>query len=514
MIRRHVTPALIVSLLLIAGCLLQTHLQGRWWILAVSGLACAAAAVPLLAAAGGAGSRDHVITRAGVLILSASVGLLLGSASLARMNDSLQGSFLPIPGPNATDFMGVLTQDSSLSRKGDTVLRVSLSQASSSRQGISGRARGSVFVLLTGDYRFAMGERLSFHAPLALSTGVGGERFVAFANRTEVRKFGFSSPVWELRGQGREWLHRSVSRVGYPASALLEALLIGSREDVPESLYDGFLRTGSLHILALSGLHVTVIYGIVIGLLAFFRRRWIRFLAATLVLVFYQVLAGFMPSLLRATVMIVIGGIALMLDRDAEPVNLLAISGIVILLIDPFQVFSLSFQLSFLALAGILAIGPLVQRPLEGLLPRFLLLPLAMSVGAQAATLPLIILQFGTYYPSGLAAGLLLVPLTTAFLWAGLAWLPLSVIPWPALHDVCARFFSLLYGIVDACARAFARIPGITLSGLANSFAAGCAVALLLALGVVLPLRRNARKPLTDGQAPPVRPDVSAPTTA
>ena len=404
----------------------------------------------------------------------------------------------------------MLTQDSSLSRKGDTVLRVSLRQASSRRQGIAGRARGLVLVLLTGDYRFAMGEQLSFHAPLSLSTGGGGERYVAFVNRAEVRKLGVTSPVWALRVKCREWLYRSVSRVGYPASALLEALLIGSREDVPESLYDGFLRTGSLHILALSGLHVTVIYGIVIGLLAFFRRKGIRFLLATLVLLLYQVIAGFMPSLLRATVMIVIGGIAVMLDRDSEPVNLLAISCVVILLIDPFQVFSLSFQLSFVALSGILVIGPLVQRRLEGLLPRFVLLPLAMSVGAQVATLPLIIAQFGAYYPSGLIAGLLLVPLTTAFLWAGLAWLPLSLIPWPSLHDMCARLFSVLYGIVEGCARAFARIPGVGFAGLEKTLAAGFAVVMLLVLGVVLPLRQGPQRPWRGRPAQGAEPGSSA----
>jgi competence protein ComEC len=498
MIRRHVTPALVISLCLLAGCLLQPRIHDEWRLLAAAGLACAAAAIPFLAIPSAAGTSSPVgssglhsraFTRAGVLALSGSLGLLLGSLCMVRMDDSLQGSFVPVPLANATDFSGMLTQDSSLSRKGDTVLRVALSRASSHPQALSGSARGIAFVLLTGDYRFSMGENLSFHAPLSLSMGASGERFAAFVNRSEVHELGFASHVWELRARCRAWLHRAVSRAGYPASALLDALLIGSREDVPESLYDGFLRTGSLHILALSGLHVTVIYGIVIWLLAFVRRQWIRVLLAMLVLIFYQVLAGFMPSLLRATVMIVIGGVGIALDRDSEPVNLLAISCIVILLMDPFQVFSLSFQLSFLALVGILVIGPLVQGRLEGRVPRFLLLPLAMSVGAQAATLPLLIAQFGAYYPSGLAAGLLLVPLTTAFLWTGLAWLPLSAIPWPALHDACARLFSLFYGTVDACARVFSWIPGITFAGPGKTLAAIFAAGLLLALCMVLPLR-------------------------
>jgi competence protein ComEC len=313
---------------------------------------------------------------------------------------------------------------------------------------------------------------------------------VARARRADVTTLGFRGPVWVFRAEARDWLHRTVSRVGYPASALLEALLIGAREDVPGDLYDGFMRTGSLHILALSGLHVTVIYGIAAGLLWFLRNRWQRYLAATLVLLFFQFLAGFMPSLLRATVMIVIGGVALLLDRDHEPLNVLSLSGIVILMIDPFQAFTLSFQLSFLALAGILGIGAVIQRPLASRLPRFLLVAFAMSTGAQIATLPLVIARFGTYYPSGLVASLVLVPLTTGYLWAGLAWLPLSTIPWPLLHDACARVFSVFYEVIRWCAQALAVIPGFTFApSVVPWLAAAAGLAAVLA-ATVLPVKR------------------------
>ena len=187
--------------------------------------------------------------------------------------------------------------------------------------------------------------------------------------------------------------------------------------------------------------------------------------------------------------MILVGGAALLLDRDREPLNLLSISGIAILLGDPFQASSLSFQLSFLALAGILAIGPLVQRPLEGRVPRFILLPLAMSIGAQVATLPLVVARFGVYYPSGLLAGLVLVPLTTAFLWAGLAWLPLYLVPWQALHDLCARAFSLLYVVIDWCAQVLGALPGIVVGPGAVPWAVGTAVVAMLFLGFFLPAR-------------------------
>jgi competence protein ComEC len=391
---------------------------------------------------------------------------------------------------DVTELAGTVVQDSSLSRDGDTVVRLAMTAASSSNRGIAARARGGILLFVTGDARFSIGQRVFVRAAPSPLGSFGPERWIARARLTDVRSRGFAGPVWAFRAEARGWLHRTVSRVGYPASALLEALLIGVREDVPGDLNESFLKTGSLHILALSGLHVTVLYGVVAGLLWFLRNRWQRFLAATLVLLFYQFLAGFMPSLLRATVMIVIGGIAVLLDRDREPINVLALSGIVLLLIDPFQAFTVSFQLSFLALAGILVIGALLERPLTSSLPRFLLVAFAMSAGAQAATLPLVIARFGSYYPSGLVASLVLVPLTTGYLWAGLAWIPISLVPWPALHDACAHAFAVFYQVIRLFADAFSRIPGFTFTpDLIPWLAAGAGLAVILA-GTVLPLKR------------------------
>jgi ComEC/Rec2-related protein len=484
MIRRHLTPALIAFTALLLCCLARPLLGDRWWFAAAFALFAAAASVPALRLPSASARR------AGILLLSASAGLLLGAFSLARMAGTSARSFLPMPESEVTEFAGTVVQDSSLSDDGDTVVRLAMTSAASSHRGIAARARGGVLLFVTGDARFSLGQRILVHAAPSPLTSFGPERWIARARLTEVTSRGFAGPVWAFRAEARGWLHRTISRVGYPASALLEALLIGVREDVPGDLNDSFRKTGSLHILALSGLHVTVLYGVVAGLLWFLRSRWQRFVAATLVLLFYQFLAGFMPSLLRATVMIVIGGITVLLDRDREPINVLALSGIVLLLIDPFQAYTVSFQLSFLALAGILVIATLLERPLASSLPRFLLAAFAMSAGAQAATLPLVIARFGSYYPSGLVASLVLVPLTTGYLWAGLAWVPISLVPWPALHDVCAHAFALFYQVIRFFADAFSRIPGFTFTpDLIPWLAAGAGLAVFLA-GTVLPLKR------------------------
>jgi competence protein ComEC len=417
--------------------------------------------------------------------------MLVGAACLVRMDNASARAFLPASPAQITVFRGSVAQDSTLSREGDTMVRLALSDAASGKTGISGSAAGIVLLFVRGDYRFALGERLRVTGGLAAFESSGPETFSAGVSRADVRSEGFAGRLWEARAEARAWLHRAVGAAGYPASALLEALLTGAREDVTPELSEAFRRTGSLHILALSGLHVTVLYGLIAGILGFLRGRWLKFAVASVVLVFYQVLAGFMPSLLRATIMILVGGTALLLDRDAEPLNLLCIAGIVLALIDPFQVLTLSFQLSFLAIAGILVVGPLVQRPLEGKLPRIVLLPLAMSVGAQAGTLPLVVSAFGAWYPSGILAGLVLVPLTTGLLWAGLAWLPLSLVPLPLLRQGFTGLSAALYGAVQGAADLFAIVPGVTFGGrVAPWFVAGSAAA-LVAVGVLLPRSRG-----------------------
>jgi competence protein ComEC len=482
MIRRHFTPALVAFAVTLSALYLLP--APRWPLLGAAAAALASAGIVLFF------TQSAAARRCGLFAMAAAAGLLLGAASLARMTSGVLGASLPARAEEITSFTVVLTDDSTLTQEGTTVVHGSLRAAASARHGVQGGARGGVAVFLDGDDRRSRGEVLTIGVPLAPSARLDERgQFTARARLHQVVAEGFSSPAWEWRAGIRHWLHGAVAAAGYPSSALMEALLVGSREEVPTSLHEAFRRTGSLHILALSGLHVTVIFGVFAGLLRFLKRPVLTFAIAAAVLAGYQFVAGFLPSLLRATIMILVGGAARFLDRDGEPLGLLSLSGILVLLGDPWQAYSLSFQLSYLALAGILLVGPLVQRPLEGRLPRFLLVPLAMSVGAQAATLPLVVAAFGAWFPSGLVAGLLLVPLTTALLWAGLAWLPLFAIPWPFLHDACARGFALLYTVIERCASFFALAPGIAVRPPTAPWIAGACSLLLLLAVALLPAR-------------------------
>ncbi len=494
MIRRHLSPAVAFFCLLLAAVFLWKLPRAP-----LSGLHAFAAA----AGAGGAsivlsgfslvllGAVPIRVRQAGAVALAAALGLAAGAGCLGRMTVARLGAHLPAPGADIAEFTGTLRRDGTLSREGDTLLRLRLSSALSRTSGVSGTARGEVLVICRGIESFSMGERVRVRAALRPLEGDGMESFSAAVTRDRLLRLGFGFRPWELRAHAREAAARALSRAGYPASALLEALVTGSRERVPTSLAEGFRRTGTLHVLALSGLHVGIIYGLAFAVLGALRSRPLRVGLSCLVVVAYQVFAGFMPSLERATLMILAAGLASLLDRDREPLNLLALSGIAVLAIDPFQAFSLSFQLSYLALAGILLVGPLVERPLSGRMPRLVLAPLAASVGAQLATLPVVLPALGAWYPSGILAGIVIVPLVSLFLALGLCWLVVSPFLTGWALAAGAAVFDGLYRVIDGTASAFGRLPGIEAGqGAAWAVPASACAAVAVAAAVLFLPRR------------------------
>jgi competence protein ComEC len=493
MIRRRITPALLVFTVMAAACILRPAGMARPLTLLVPAVLLASVGCVLIFL------PDPARRRAGVLAASAGAGFLLAFLAVFRLGAAAADAGAGFPLSSVTSFSGVLERDSILSRTGRTILRVSLVQAESAGQGMKAAARGTVRVALPGDYRFSLGERIRVRAGLR-PLPAGGAPFFASVERRDIRTQGYASGLWRLRAEVRASIHRSLSRAGYPASALLEALLVGSVEEVPPELSRAFLTSGSLHVLALSGLQIAVLYGAAAALLRAARSRVLSVCAGGVLLAAYQLIAGPIPSLMRATLMLAAAGAADILDRDREPLNLLAIAGISMILIDPSEAASPSFQLSFLAIAGILLLGPLAARPLDGRLPPFLRDALAASFAAQLATLPVVLARFGTYYPIGIISGLVLVPLTTLLLWMGMAWLAI----FPLLAGVLGRagppVFDLVYRLVSWSAELCGRAPGITVPAGAAPWAALAAGAAALALCFTSPA--SARKVLP-GLTPP-----------
>jgi competence protein ComEC len=159
----------------------------------------------------------------------------------------------------------------------------------------------------------------------------------------------------------RERLSASLTRVlPEPQGSLAQAILLGLRGNIPDSLYQAFSRTGTAHLLAISGLHMSIIIAMFLslGILVFGRRRCI-YIWLTLALTWlYAVLVGMHPPIIRAAIMGSLFLIAEYVGRQRSAIIALAFAAAVMVGIQPYILWSVSFQLSFLAMAGLVLFFP------------------------------------------------------------------------------------------------------------------------------------------------------------
>jgi competence protein ComEC len=162
----------------------------------------------------------------------------------------------------------------------------------------------------------------------------------------------------------RERLSASLARaLPEPQGSLAQAILLGLRGNIPDSLNQAFSRTGTAHLLAISGLHMSIIIAIFLslGILVFGRRRSIYIWLALGVTWLYAMLAGMNPPVIRAAIMGSLFLIAVYLGRQRSAIIALAFAAAVMVGIQPHLLWSVSFQLSFLAMAGLVLLYPYFQ---------------------------------------------------------------------------------------------------------------------------------------------------------
>ncbi|MCL2608890.1 MAG: ComEC/Rec2 family competence protein, partial [Treponema sp.] len=273
-------------------------------------------------------------------------------------------------------------------------------------------------------------------------------------------------------------------------SGLALALLLGIRDNLDSGLTSLYRGAGISYILALSGMHLAVI----IALLSLLLKKPLGLRAATvagmLIIVAYCLLVGPLPSLYRSALMYLLGAFAVlgMLRRDS--LSILAMAFVLQLSLDPQSGLSLSFILSYLAMVGILVLGKALNDLLAGLIPRFFLGPLSLSLGAFIGTAAAVLWFFGELRPVGILAGLIVAPLTTAFMVLALAWLCI-----PPLAVPIAALLALLYDAMESTARLAAHVPNLSAP---PALAIPLSLALLIflpALAAFLRRRRNRLDP-------------------
>lgn len=214
----------------------------------------------------------------------------------------------------------------------------------------------------------------------------------------------------------------------------LKAILIGDRAELDDELRKSFVKTGTVHILAISGLNLVMIAAIVFAILGIFRiPKRSSLIAVTLFVIVYSFVAGSSPPIVRATVISVIFAIGYLLNREADGLNSLAIAAFLILLWNPKELFDPSFQLSFISVASIIIFTPRIDALLgvsgkkgKTFLERmriYICKGVSVSVAAWAGTWPVIVSYFNIVSPVSILANLLIIPILFVITSASFAFL-------------------------------------------------------------------------------------------
>ncbi|MBI2883746.1 MAG: DNA internalization-related competence protein ComEC/Rec2 [Candidatus Methylomirabilis oxyfera] len=339
---------------------------------------------------------------------------------------------------------------------------------------VTGRAR---LTLLNSEIVPAYGERLrgqfklrrprgyrnpgGFDYPLYLrSRGVSLEGWAGEASPIERRGTDGGSRPLAVTYALRDRLIHAVSGLLPPEQAsLLIAMTLGERSDIPQWINEAFRGSGTYHILAISGLNVSLLAGALFFLLkAVCVPLRVSALLSMGLITFYAALAGGSASVVRAAVMTDVYLLALVLDREADSLNTLALSALGLLLWQPLLLFDVGFQLTFVATWAILMAVDRVPVTWSATSWRWMATPLLLSVAAFLATAPILASTFHRLSLIGILANLPIVPLSGLLTGAGMLFAVLAtVIP----HFL--GWFTVLIGwLIDllvGLAGWFARLP-------------------------------------------------------
>jgi competence protein ComEC len=246
-----------------------------------------------------------------------------------------------------------------------------------------------------------------------------------------------------LPGSEREWLYATLvlpvrravldyidRAIGGQEGEFLKGLVLGIRSGMSAEMREAFVNAGVAHILAVSGSNVAVIAGFLYGLFLLLRipGRLRDFCVAAGIL-YYMVLTGSQPPVVRATIMALIVLAGRRLERPVSAVNSLGVAGLLILLLHPAQLFDVGFQLSFSAVLAIVVLYDRSATLLRGLSSqrragralRAILALAAVSLVATIGTLPLTALHFERVSVIGLLANIVVVPTSGLSVVLGLA---------------------------------------------------------------------------------------------
>lgn len=230
---------------------------------------------------------------------------------------------------------------------------------------------------------------------------------------------------------------------GNKEKAIANAILIGKKDLLDFELIRAYSTSGAMHVLAVSGLHVGIVYLILNSLLFFLNHNKTKFLKPFILVILiwmYALLTGASPSVLRAATMFSFIAIGTSLKQYVNIYNTIAASALILMLINPYIITEVGFQLSYLAVLGIIFLQPKIYNLFytkNYVLDKIWAIT-AVSMAAQTATFPLGILYFHQFPNFFLISNLIVIPIAFIIVYLGVALFIFSFLP----------FFAKIIGFV------------------------------------------------------------------
>jgi ComEC/Rec2-related protein len=264
--------------------------------------------------------------------------------------------------------------------------------------------------------------------------------------------------------------------------ATVGALTLGYKDDIDPEIRRHFQASGAAHVLAVSGLHTGIIYGVLLWLLTLggrikprYEDRWGRIIIGFFVIGtmwFYAWLTGMTPSVVRAVIMVSIVEIGRMAYRQNVSLNTIAAAAVLILLARPTDLWSVSFQLSFAATAAIVIIAPTFHKIItwtarHSKILTWIVALLIVSLAAQIGTLPITLYNFGQLSTYFLLTNLIVLPLATFLVPCGLITIALGG---SMLGIWIGKITYALAWLMNHSVGWIENLPGSTVPGHVNGF--------------------------------------------
>ena len=267
-----------------------------------------------------------------------------------------------------------------------------------------------------------------------------------------------STTILGIAASLRTKISSKLQQANFDSEALgvIQALLLGQRNDISEATYNNYKNAGAVHILAVSGLHIGVLLLLLQFLLQPLERllkgKTIKLIVIVLFLWCFALVAGFSASVVRAVTMFSFVAYALYLNRPSNTFNILALSMFFILLvINPMLLFQAGFQMSYAAVFSIVWLYPLLQKlwfPKNRLVKKVWQL-LSVSIAAQLGVLPISLFYFHQFPGLFFVSNLLIVPFLGLVLGMGILVIVLALCN--SLPDFLAAWYNALIGLMNSC---------------------------------------------------------------